>query len=138
MLFARIKISEKTCWQKKTFADQKQCMAEWTIWTPSTNNQPHTGIWSSTVRACSYRYYLMKNNIKWTISIPTTSPCEVRLFELAAEGTILSVLWKTTKTLALANLENFASGKKASRRKWKSENETENPNTSYLAIITEK
>ena len=35
-------------------------------------------------------------------------------------------------------LGKLCSGKKASRRKWKSENETENPNTSYLAIITEK
>ena len=34
----------------------------------------------------------------------------------------------------------FCSGKKASRLKWISENETGNPNTSYLAmaIITEK
>ena len=35
-------------------------------------------------------------------------------------------------------LGKICSEEKASRRKRKSENETENPNTSYLAIITEK
>ena len=36
-----------------------------------------------------------------------------------------------------SKLEKLYSGIKASRRKWKSENETENPSTSYLVIITE-
>ena len=35
-------------------------------------------------------------------------------------------------------LGKLCSGEKASRRKRKSENETENPTTSYLVIITEK
>ena len=39
---------------------------------------------------------------------------------------------KNSKTLALANFENFAQGEKLD------ENETENPNTSYLAMKTEK
>ena len=45
------------------------------------------------------------------ISTLTIIPCEVRLFELAVIGTILSVI-KSNKTLALANLENFVLGKK--------------------------
>ena len=53
----------------------------------------------------------MKNNTDGTISTPTTSPCEARLFELAVIGTILSVM-KKNKKLALANLENFVLGKK--------------------------
>ena len=35
-------------------------------------------------------------------------------------------------------LGKLCSGEKASRRKRKSENETENPTTSYLVVITEK
>ena len=112
MPFARTKILEKTCWQKKPSWPTKDNvnMAEWTIST-HTNNQPHTARWSSTVRTCSYRYYIMKNDTEWTISTPTTSPCEVRLFGLAVIGTILSVM-NNNKTLALANLENFVLGKK--------------------------
>ena len=118
MPFARIKILEKT-W----LADQRQCKYGWVndINTPTTRPMHHTSyiylavipvyIWSSTVRACSYRYYLMKNNIEWTISVPTSSPCEVSLFELAVISTILSVM-KNSKTLALANFENFAQGEK--------------------------
>ena len=118
MPFARIKILEKT-W----LADQRQCKYGWVndINTPTTSPMHHTSyiylavipvyIWSSTVRACSYRYYLMKNNIEWTISVPTSSPCEVSLFELAVISTILSVM-KNSKTLALANFENFAQGEK--------------------------
>ena len=62
---------------------------------------------------------------------------EVRLFELAVIGTVLCVI-KNNKDTGTGKLGKLCSGKKASRRKWKSENETENPNTSYLAIITEK
>ena len=93
--------------EKTLLADQRQCMADWMISTPSTNNQPHTGVWSSTVRTCSYRYCLI---------------CVI----------------KNNKDTGTGKLGKLCSGKKASRRKWKSENETENPNTSYLAIITEK
>ena len=73
------------------------------------NNQPHTGIWSSTVRACSYRYYLMKNNTEWMISTPTTSPCEVWLFELAVIGTILSVMKTTRPHLFQPEMAGFGS-----------------------------
>ena len=75
----------------------------------------------------------MKNNTEWTISAPTTSPCEVRLFELEYIGTIVSVYEKQQDT-GTGKLGKLCSGTKAFRRKWKPENETENPNTSYLAI----
>ena len=106
-------LGKKTCWQKKSCWQTKGNvdMAEWT---KSTSQQPSPYRyikWSSTVQACSYRYYLMKNNIEWTISVPTSSPCEVSLFELAVISTILSVM-KNSKTLALANFENFAQGEK--------------------------
>ena len=140
MSFARIKILEKT-W----LADQRQCKYGWVndINTPTISPMHHTSyiylavipvyIWSSTVRACSYRYYLMKNNTEWTISAPTTSPCEVRLFELEYIGTIVSVYEKQQDT-GTGKLRKLCSGTKAFWRKWKPENETENPNTSYLAI----
>ena len=85
-------------------------MAEWTIST-HPNNQSHIGISSSTVRACSYRYYLIENNTEWTISTPTTSPCEVWLFEIVVISTVLSVI-KNSKILAVRNLENFVLEKK--------------------------
>ena len=51
------------------------------------------------------------------MSTPTTSPCEVWLFELAVIGIILKELDTGT-----GKLGKLCSGKKASRRKWKSEN----------------
>ena len=110
-------LAEKPCWQTKGNVN----MTKWMISPPQ---QP-----------APYRYmllYLMKNNTEWTILIPTASPCEVRLFELAVIGTILSVAKNNTGTGKLGKL---FSGRKASGRKWKSENETENPNTSYLAEL---
>ena len=63
-------------------------------------------MWSSPVRASSYRHYL--------------------------------ICYEKEQETGTGTFGELYSGKKASRRKWKSENETENPNTSYLAIITEK
>ena len=48
------------------------------------------------------------------------------------------ICYQKQQDTGTGKLGKLCSGKKASRRKWKSENETENPNTSYLAIITEK
>ena len=94
----KIKISEKNCWQKKPCWQTKDNvnMAEWTISAPQ---QPaHTGIWSSTVRACSYRYYLMKNDAEWTISTPTTSPCIVKSDCSSWQLLVSScLLWKTRR-----------------------------------------
>ena len=64
-------------------------------------------MWSLTLRACSYRHYLI-------------------CYE------------KQQDTTGTGKLGKLCSGKKASRPKWKLEKETENPNTNYLAIITEK
>ena len=115
----------KNLWQKNLAGRPKATSIWLSEWYQHPNNQPHTGI-------CSYMYYLRKNNTEWTILIPTASLCEVRLFELAVIGTILSVMKNNTGTGKLGKL---FSGRKASRRKWKSENETENPNTSYLAEL---
>ena len=92
---------------EKTFlADQRQCQDGWVndINTPTTIPIP-VAIWSLTVRASSYRHYLI-------------------CYEKQGTGT--------------GKLGRLCSGKKASRRKYKSENETENPNTIYLVIMTGK
>ena len=141
MPVVKIKILEKTCWQKKSCWQTKDnvnmiMMAEWMI---STLKQPvHTSVyvWSSTVWACSYRHYLMKNNTAWTISAPTTNPCEVQLFELASViGTTLSAMknntrhWQTWKTFLFWE-KSFHMKMKI--RKW-------NRKSKYkLPIITEK
>ena len=133
----RIKILEKTCSQKKP------------CWQTKGN------VWLS-------EWYQHPPPITSPIQV-----YEVRLFELAVIGTILwktrvndistnnQLMWSSTvrasscrhylicviknnKDTGTGKLGKLCSGKKASRRKWKSENETENPNTSYLAIITEK
>ena len=48
------------------------------------------------------------------------------------------ICYEKQQDTSSGKLGKLCSGKKASRQKWKSENETENPNTSYLATITEK
>ena len=63
-------------------------------------------MWSSTVRARSYRHYL--------------------------------ICYQKQQDTGTGRLGKLCSWKKASRRKWKLENETENPNTSHLDITTEK
>ena len=128
MPVANMKILEKTYWQKK----------------PCWQTKGKVNI------ALSGRYQHTNNQ-----PIPVY---EVGLFELAVIGTIL---WKTTlseryqhqqpvhvkfvcfssykyylicyeKQKDTGKLGKLYSRKKASMRKWKSENETENANTSYL------
>ena len=48
------------------------------------------------------------------------------------------ICYEKQQDTGTGKLGKLCSGEKASRRKRKSENETENPNTSYLVIITEK
>ena len=92
--------------EETLLADQRQCQYGWVndINTPTTSPIP-VAIWSLTVRASSYRHYLI-------------------CYEKQDTGT--------------GKLGRLCSGKKASRRKCKSENETEIPNTSYLVIMTGK
>ena len=131
-------ISWKKLVGRKNLAGRLQTMSIWLWWLSEQyqhlNNQliaVYIHIWSLIVRACSYRYCLMKNNTEWTISAPTTSSCEVRLFEVAVIGTIILSVMKNN-TRHWQNLENFFWGKKTSRRKWESEIITENLHTSYL------
>ena len=123
--------------EKTLLADQRQCMAEWMISIPSTNNQPNTGIWSSTIRACSYRYYLMKNNRVNDISTNNQPMWSLTVRASSCRHYLICVI-KNNKDTGTGKLGKLCSGKRASRPKWKSENETENPNTSHIAIITEK
>ena len=107
---------KKTCWQKKPCWQTKDRI--WLWWLSERyqhpDNQPiQVYIYEVRLfdRACSCRYHLLKNNSEWTTSAPTTSPCEVRLFELAVIVLYYLICYEKQHKI-LANLENFVLGKR--------------------------
>ena len=127
-----VKLADKRRWSKNGALPRYQHLT-------STNNQPHTGIWSSTVQLSSYRYSLKQHRVNDinTNNQPMRSST-VRASSSSCTRHYLICVMKNNKNTGTGKLGKLYSRKKGSRRKRKSQNETENSNTSYLAIITEK
>ena len=98
-------------------------MSKWWLWVNERYHQQpaHTGSYMYEVQLFQLAVigtilWKKKKKNEWTISAPTTGPCEGRLFDLAVIGTILSrKVWKTTQPWQhkiLTNLENFVMGKR--------------------------
>ena len=74
------------------------------------------------------------------INTSTTSPIPVAIWSLTVRASSYRhcLICYEKQDTGTGKLGRLCSGKKASRRKYKSEIETENPNTSYLVIMTGK
>ena len=122
----------KICWQKKP-CWQRQYQYGWVndVNTPTISPIPVHKVWLLELAViCT-----MKNITEWTISTQTNSPCEVRLFDLAVIGTILSVSlldYEKQQDTGTGNLENFLLGKKLPDENENQKMKYKIQNTSYL------
>ena len=112
---------EKTCWQKKPCWQTKGNvnMAEWTIWTPQqTTPYRYMKFDCSRLQLCVLSY----EKQHWVNDINTNNQPMWSLIVRASSYRNYLICCEKQLDTGTGKLGKLCSGKKASRRKWKSEN----------------